>query len=110
MSTYSRVRPRGLPHATPCQPSTTCGPEVPSPSSTRPPESWSSVATVITVIAGERAGICMIAVPIPICSVVAAIQLATVTASAPQASDVHEEWNPSRSASCASATPPFGSS
>ena len=37
-----------------------------------------------------RAGICMIAVPIPICSVVAAIQEATVTASAPQASDVHD--------------------
>jgi hypothetical protein len=52
----------------------------------------------------------MIAVPIPIRSVVAAIQLATVTASAPQASDVHAEWNPSRSASCASSTEPFGSS
>ena len=38
---------------------------------------------VIAVVAGVRAGICMIAVPIPICSVVAAIQEATVTASAP---------------------------
>ena len=74
------------------------------------PESWSSVATVIAVAAGVRAGICMIAVPIPICSVVAAIQLATVTASAPHASDVQAEWKPSRSASCASATPPRGSS
>ena len=29
----------------------------------RPPESWSSVIAVIAVIAGVRAGICMIAVP-----------------------------------------------
>ena len=83
---------------------------MPRPSRTRPPESWSSVATVIAVIAGVRAGICMIAVPIPICSVVAAIQEATVTASAPQASDVQTEWKPSRSASCAIATDPIGSS
>ena len=33
------------------------------PSSKRPPESWSSVAAVIAVIAAERPGICMIAVP-----------------------------------------------
>jgi len=52
----------------------------------------------------------MIAVPIPICSVVAAIHEATVTASAPQASDVQTESRPSRSASCASATEPIGSS
>ncbi len=52
----------------------------------------------------------MIAVPIPIFSVVAAIQVATVTASAPQASDVQAEWKPSRSASWASSTPPLGSS
>ena len=107
---YSRVRPSGLPQATPCQPSTTCGPDVPSPSSSRPPESWSSVAAVIAVIAGVRAGICMIAVPIPICSVVAAIQEATVTASAPQASEVQTESKPSRSAAWAIATDPIGSS
>ncbi len=68
------------------------------------------MATVIAVVAGVRAGICMIAVPIPICSVVAAIQDATVTASAPQASDVQTESKPSRSASCAIATDPIGSS
>ena len=67
--------PERLAQATPCQPSTTCGPDVPRPSRTRPPESRSSVAAVIAVIAGVRAGICMIAVPIPICSVVAAIQV-----------------------------------
>ena len=83
---------------------------MPRPSRTRPPESWSSVAAVITVIAGVRAGICMIAVPIPIRSVVAAIHDAVVTASAPQASDVQTESKPSRSASCAIATDPIGSS
>jgi hypothetical protein len=52
----------------------------------------------------------MIAVPIPICSVVAAIHDATVTASAPHASEVQTESKPSRSASCAIATEPIGSS
>ena len=33
------------------------------PSRNRPPESWSSVAAVIAVIAAERPGICMIAAP-----------------------------------------------
>ena len=63
IETYSRVRVSGLPHASPCHPSATCGPDVPSPSRTRPPESRSSVATVAAVVAGVRAGICMIAVP-----------------------------------------------
>ena len=49
----------------PCHPSATCGPLEPMPSSIRPPDSWSSVAAVIAVIAGERPGICMIAVPEP---------------------------------------------
>ncbi len=31
ISTYSRVFPSGLPHGWPCQPSTTCGPDVPRP-------------------------------------------------------------------------------
>ena len=64
----------------------------------------SSVATVVAVAAGVRAGICMIALPTAIRSVVAAIQAIGVTASVPYASDVQTEWNPSRSASCASAT------
>ncbi len=64
----------------------------------------------MAVSAGVRAGICMIAVPIPIRSVRAAIQLAIVTASAPQASDVHTEPKPRRSASSPSATAPDGSS
>src|SRR5213592_1628829 len=53
-SMYSRVRPSCEPKRTPCQPSLTCGPEDPMPSSMRPSESWSSVAAVIAVIAGER--------------------------------------------------------
>ena len=83
ISTYSRVRVSGLPQAWPCQPSATCGPDVPSPSSTRPPERMSSVATVDAVAAGERAGICMIALPTAMRSVVAAIQAMGVTASVP---------------------------
>src|SRR5271156_4474160 len=60
---YSRVRCSGLPYETPCQPSTTCGPDGPIPRMKRPPESASSVIAVIAVIAGVRPGICMIAVP-----------------------------------------------
>ncbi len=67
----------------PCQPSATWGPEEPIPSSMRPPESWSSVAAVIAVIAGERAGIWKIAEPIRMRSVCAAIQPSTVAASDP---------------------------
>ena len=70
-STYSRVFASGLPHGSPCQPSTTCGPEVPSPSRKRPPDIRSSVAAVMAVFAGVRAGIWRIAEPILIVDVVA---------------------------------------
>jgi hypothetical protein len=43
----------------------------------------SRVATVAAVVAGERAGICMIALPTLIRSVVAATQAIGVTASVP---------------------------
>src|SRR5438445_728343 len=56
ISTYSRVRRSGFPYPTPCQPSTTCGPETPRPRSMRPPESWSRVVAVMAVMAGVRAG------------------------------------------------------
>ena len=49
----------------------------------RPPESWSSVIAVIAVIAGVRAGICMIAVPRWMRWVARAIQASGVTASEP---------------------------
>ena len=55
----------------------------------RPPDNSASVMAVIAVIAGERAGICMMAVPTLIFSVRARIQAAGTTASEPYASAVH---------------------
>ena len=63
ISMYSRRRVSGLAYDAPYQPSTTCGPEGPSPTMKRPPESWSSDIAVIAAIVGVRAGSCMIAVP-----------------------------------------------
>ena len=83
MSTYSRVRASGLSNRTPCQPSETCGPETPSPSRNRPPDRESSVAAVIAVIAGVRAGIWNTAEPMSIRSVCAATHDSTVAASEP---------------------------
>ena len=82
-STYSRVFASGLPNGWPCQPSTTCGPETPRPSRKRPPESASSVIAVIAVIAGVRAGICMMPVPTWMRVVRAATHAAGDTASEP---------------------------
>src|SRR5438093_582330 len=96
---YSRVRVSGLPKGCPCQPSTTCGPETPSPRRNRPPESWSSEVAVDAVRAGVRAAICMIALPRRILLVCPPIQASGVTASEPYASAVHTEWKPRRSAS-----------
>ena len=53
------------------------------PSWKRPPEIWSSVAAVIAVIAGLRAGIWKIAEPSWMRSVSAASQASTVAASEP---------------------------
>ena len=89
MSTYSRVRPSGSANRTPCQPSLTCGPDTPSPRWNRPPERVSSVAAVIAVIAGVRAGICMMPAPRPMRLVCAASQASTVGASEPYASATH---------------------
>ena len=80
---YSRVRSSCLAKRWPCQPSATCGPEEPIPSSIRPPESWSSVAAVIAVIAAERPGIWKIAEPSLIVSVACASQPRIVAASEP---------------------------
>ena len=55
-ATYSRVRCSCLAKRCPCQPSATWGPEEPIPRIMRPSESWSIVAAVIAVIAGERPG------------------------------------------------------
>ena len=83
MSTYSLVRASGWENRTPCQPSDTCGPETPSPSRKRPPDSVSRVAAVIAVMAGLRAGICRMELPSPICSVCAPTQASTVGTSEP---------------------------
>jgi hypothetical protein len=53
----------------------------------------------MAVIAGVRAGICMIAVPTWMRSVCPAIHATGVTASDPYASAAHTEWKPSLSAS-----------
>ena len=80
---YSRVRWSCLPKRWPCQPSATCGPLEPMPSSIRPFESWSMVAAVIAVIAAERPGIWKIAEPSLTRSVWPAIQARIVAASEP---------------------------
>ena len=64
----------------------------------------SSVAAVIAVIAGERAGIWKRPDPSPIRSVTALRWPSTVAASWPHASDTQRESSPSRSACFASAT------
>ena len=70
----------------------------------RPPESASSVIAVIAVIAGVRAGICMIAVPTLILDVRASTQAAGVTASEPYASELQTESKPNASASSTRST------
>ena len=72
-----------MPKRCPCQPSATCGPLDPMPSSIRPFESWSIVAAVIAVIAAERPGIWKIADPSLIRSVACASQARMVAASEP---------------------------
>ncbi len=104
ISTYSRVRVTGLANGTPYQPSDTCGPETPSPSRKRPPDSTSSVAAAIAVAAGCRAGICSRPEPSAIRSVRPASSPSTDTASCPQASEIHTESSPSWSASTARST------
>ena len=78
---YSLVRVIGLPKRTPCQPSTTCGPETPRPHRNRLPDSVCNDITVIAAQAGVRAGICMIPVPALIRVVRARIQVTGETAS-----------------------------
>ena len=92
------MRVSGLSKRTPCQPSETCGPETPIPSRKRPPVSTSRLAAVIAVIAGLRAGICMIAEPTWIVDVCAASQARTVGLSEPYASAAHTTEKPRASA------------
>ena len=82
-STYSRVRMICLPKRCPCQPSATCGPLDPIPSSIRPSLRLSIVAAVIAVIAALRPGIWKIALPRLIFVVCPASQPRIVAASDP---------------------------
>ena len=104
LDVLARLEERLAVGLTPCQPSTTWGPDRPIPQMKRPPESASMVAAVIAVIAGVRAGICMIPVASLMFFVCAPIQTSGEIASEPYASAVQIEWNPSSSASFASAT------
>src|SRR5680860_1848019 len=63
ISTYSRVRASGFGYGWPYQPSTTCGPDAPSPKMNRPAERWSLVSAAIAVAAGVRADSWMMDVP-----------------------------------------------
>src|SRR6266581_969206 len=51
---YSRVRAKGFPNGTPCQPSTTCGPDGPMPHRKRLPERACKVIAVIAAQVGGR--------------------------------------------------------
>ena len=85
---YSRVRASGLPNGTPCQPSITCGPDGPMPSTKRPPDISCRVMEVMAASAGERDCIWMMAVPTLMREVCASSQAAGEIASVPQASEV----------------------
>ena len=91
IETYSRVRARGFENGWPYQPSTTCGPDTPSPRIRRPLERWSRVSACIAVAAGVRAESCTTAVPSLMREVWAPIQASGVKASEPHASAVHTE-------------------
>src|SRR5207244_12803820 len=92
----------------PYQPSPTCGPDAPNPSTNRPPDRWSSVIAAIAVAAGVRAEICAIAVPSFSRSVFAPHQASGVRQSDPYASAVHIESKPRRSASAMLSSTPDG--
>ena len=106
---YSRVRASGFGYDWPYQPSTTCGPDAPSPRITRPFDRWSRVIALIAVDAGVRAEICTTDVPSLMRDVAAPHHASGVNASEPYASAVHIDSNPSFSASAIdSVTPPGG--
>lgn len=88
---YSRVRCSCLAKRTPCQPSDTCGPELPSPRIMRPSDTRSIVAAVIAVIAALRPGIWKTPAPSRILVVRAASQARIVAASEPYTSAVQTE-------------------
>ena len=75
----------------PYQPSTTCGPDTPRPSTNRPPERWSIVSAAIAVAVGWRAESWMRSVPSRSFVVCDPHHASGVSASEPHDSAVHTE-------------------
>ena len=101
ISISSRMRWIGLRNGTPCQPSTTCGPLAPRPSTKRPCDIDASVIAVIARLAGVRATACMMPAPSLMRDVFAARYASGVAASCPHDSADHAKSTPRRSASTA---------
>src|SRR5699024_2242577 len=106
--TYSRVRASGFANGAPYQPSTTCGPDTPRPSTHRPAERWSRVSACIAQDAGERADSCATEVPNRTRDVREPHQESGVNASAPQDSAAKTASNPRPSAASTISAVPAG--
>src|SRR4051794_18177518 len=102
IDTYSRVRASGLSNGWPYQPSTTCGPDTPSPSTNRPPDRWSRVRACMAQAAGERADSCATEVPSRTDDVLDPHQDSGVNAAEPHNSAAKTESNPACSAASTS--------
>ena len=99
MSIVSRVAVTGARKRTPCHPSMTCGPLVPSPRRKRPFESDCIDIADMATIAGVLAPTWTMPEPSLIVVVLAARYARGVSASCPHASATHTDVAPSRSAS-----------
>lgn len=93
----SRMRCSGRSNAVPSRPSTTCGPDAPSPSTNRPPDSAERESAVRAAIVAVGEEICKIPDPRVILVVTAARYPSAETASAPHASATQQQSTPSRS-------------
>src|SRR5215212_2695826 len=102
IDTYSLVLARGLPNGAPYQPSTTCGPDTPSPSTNRPPDRWSTVSACIAQAAGDRADNCATDVPSRTREVDEPHHASGVNASDPHASAANTASKPASSAAVTS--------
>jgi hypothetical protein len=103
MSITSRRRVIGCAYGMPCQPSMTCGPEVPRPSSKRPSVRRSRPAAVCAISAGVRLNTLMIPVPSRTRDVFAARYPSMLIASKPYASATHTQSTPAASSATARA-------
>jgi hypothetical protein len=99
---YSRVRASGLGNFWPYHPSTTCGPDTPSPRMWRPPERWSNVSDAIAHAVGVRADSCTTEVPSRSRLVAEPHHASGVKASLPHASAVNTVSKPASSAAATS--------